>query len=1133
MNGTPAGWYPDPTVAGHERYWDGAQWTNDRRPTTGPEADATDVAPAEQDSAPTAASPWRSNRGMLLLLGVAVLLAVVGPILALTLGRDDDGGNEGPDTADPADEPDPSTSATTPTSPTPAEEILPPLTFADPVDAAGTSTATTEAESFVSGDTALGEPEILVGATLTHFTFPVVVDDLPVAVSPVKVSLDSDSVAVALSGPDAADWTSDELVRAEWNEAQVAALARAAVAVGDGEEATGATTSVRRLWVPVAGELHEGAEVAVTEPGGDIRWIVTVDAARLAVTDVRAELLRSDADCEPSSGDGPMGCVAVPDPNGDAMTVTLEVDDASGTSGLTGEGVTVLDRANSAKFVDDDGNWNTSTDDEAFRAVNAFYWTVATRQIIAELGYPQFVEDELTIFISDTNEQGLAHALPAEGLSVFGILDHERHTADDAQIVVHELGHHLLYQAAPLAASSAFPDAGAYNEANADLVTLFMAAELGLDDLDCLSRWGKSSRPDGDCLRHLASDLVYPDDFYATLSESGKYAAGRVWSSAVRAAFVAEVEAAGGDLDGCESSPCAELARRFLGLLAESWPMTDVIDFSLPQSAQAVIVANDALGVADPQRLRNAFESHGLLTSEGRALATVLLAHGDAGALAVELDVTDATGTVLCATDRVPVEGPVVTIDVAACETHLPATNESVWRATVHTTTDTSPGKVVEFAIRQRDGALQAVRPANATTAEAAGSSVVVTIPDGLQTDVSRGWRLDAVSLSGVAMSEAENVLLMVELLNDGPELVAYDLSTGEYRWRSGGYSYGEGYTGIAASFVMFDDHAVLLVPDEDESLHIRSLALGDGSTRWEVDGDRVFSLRRCGAWLCVSRDDGRVERLDPATGAFLADVAGTDGELQQATIGEWSVSMSEGSTPTVRAWDVETGATIWSSTPGEEFGADTAGGWHTQYRESLGLYLVSVGPQSGLLTRTPGFTAALDAETGAVRWVRENTWLPTGFPSLDDIYLITYDVGFGLSSSVDGRSIERVNPETGTALVEIDEIGDPFLAPLGFSADGSTIYWRSGEGGSFAAGRNMRTGADAALDIGLAWERVDRSNVAVAGDDRSVPDGHAPVDLTTGETAATTQQPDWIGVSGTAWTAYVTPSGAVAVARR
>ncbi|MDH6139060.1 hypothetical protein P3T35_001049 [Kitasatospora sp. GP30] len=42
---TPPGWYPDPRAAGHERYWDGRDWTGQSRPPTvpaaGPVPDAT------------------------------------------------------------------------------------------------------------------------------------------------------------------------------------------------------------------------------------------------------------------------------------------------------------------------------------------------------------------------------------------------------------------------------------------------------------------------------------------------------------------------------------------------------------------------------------------------------------------------------------------------------------------------------------------------------------------------------------------------------------------------------------------------------------------------------------------------------------------------------------------------------------------------------------------------------------------------------------------------------------------------------------------------------------------------------------------------------------------------------------
>jgi len=35
MSSSPAGWHPDPQQPGQERYWDGAQWTDQRRPIQG------------------------------------------------------------------------------------------------------------------------------------------------------------------------------------------------------------------------------------------------------------------------------------------------------------------------------------------------------------------------------------------------------------------------------------------------------------------------------------------------------------------------------------------------------------------------------------------------------------------------------------------------------------------------------------------------------------------------------------------------------------------------------------------------------------------------------------------------------------------------------------------------------------------------------------------------------------------------------------------------------------------------------------------------------------------------------------------------------------------------------------------
>lgn len=59
--GTPAGWYEDGVTAGQERYWDGAQWTDQFRPIGGaaPEAPAAPepVAAAPVEPEPVVAAP--------------------------------------------------------------------------------------------------------------------------------------------------------------------------------------------------------------------------------------------------------------------------------------------------------------------------------------------------------------------------------------------------------------------------------------------------------------------------------------------------------------------------------------------------------------------------------------------------------------------------------------------------------------------------------------------------------------------------------------------------------------------------------------------------------------------------------------------------------------------------------------------------------------------------------------------------------------------------------------------------------------------------------------------------------------------------------------------------------------------
>jgi hypothetical protein len=94
------GWYPDPEYRDQQRYWDGSDWTEHRRPTQ-PAADDTAVLPAQPSSTqpeqpPTsgAAETSRSSGGqhgwVAALVGLLVGLVVGGTAGAVIAGNNGD-----------------------------------------------------------------------------------------------------------------------------------------------------------------------------------------------------------------------------------------------------------------------------------------------------------------------------------------------------------------------------------------------------------------------------------------------------------------------------------------------------------------------------------------------------------------------------------------------------------------------------------------------------------------------------------------------------------------------------------------------------------------------------------------------------------------------------------------------------------------------------------------------------------------------------------------------------------------------------------------------------------------------------------------------------------------------------------
>ncbi|WNO75595.1 DUF2510 domain-containing protein [Streptomyces sp. AM8-1-1] len=116
---TPAGWYPDPSVPGTERWWDGTAWTAHTRAVQA-QAPAAGFGPPTVPMAQTG-GPGGKPKGRLVAFAVAgvVLVAAVATAAVLLAPGDDDSGKDAAPSAtapvstsaDPQDTPSPTASA--------------------------------------------------------------------------------------------------------------------------------------------------------------------------------------------------------------------------------------------------------------------------------------------------------------------------------------------------------------------------------------------------------------------------------------------------------------------------------------------------------------------------------------------------------------------------------------------------------------------------------------------------------------------------------------------------------------------------------------------------------------------------------------------------------------------------------------------------------------------------------------------------------------------------------------------------------------------------------------------------------------------------------------------------------------
>lgn len=88
--GTPAGWYPHPTMAGTQRYWDGAKWTDNVAPLTpqGPMVDVRRRPKAAADVYQHPGAPLALVLGVLSLVGLGFLTGIPAVLVARRATRE-------------------------------------------------------------------------------------------------------------------------------------------------------------------------------------------------------------------------------------------------------------------------------------------------------------------------------------------------------------------------------------------------------------------------------------------------------------------------------------------------------------------------------------------------------------------------------------------------------------------------------------------------------------------------------------------------------------------------------------------------------------------------------------------------------------------------------------------------------------------------------------------------------------------------------------------------------------------------------------------------------------------------------------------------------------------------------------
>ena len=669
--------------------------------------------------------------------------------------------------------------------------------------------------------------ELASTPAVTNVTFGQFIDDHPVLGAELIVHvLDDDEVqgaSYALTDAEPVDDV-DPIDQAEAEENASKAVEGTPEEVGPSE----------LIWVPTGPDLTLSWSVAVITSDPEGSWVVKVDAESGAVTDVDDSMasrlvralhapwsprraaptilpasarLQADGDaCDP--GPAPSACLFVPDPiyanGGDAPDVaeanaTLEgrplegLVDESGE--LVGDHVDTVSLNTGDYPVETDGTWAAGRARPGLEHAMAYYWIDTAHRDLERLGFGAVWDEPIPVEAVDADTVDNAFW---DGEAVhMGVGSDGINEGEDASGIVHEYGHAVLGEMAPVLWNSA--EGGAYHEGFGDMLAYYVTLAGRTGDQGCLFPWTES----GECLRRLDTDLVYPDDLVNEVHADGMIYTGAIWD-----VFEGLLAEDGVDIEDCPGTDeCQDTADRVMATLLTSHGYL-VEGTTLPDIAAAFISANEAVaGGDDAELITSAFEAHGLVgggggtmdpngdlpaPEEGVPAVAFEISHSYRGDLDVVVGVVDGDGRDLC--DPVSLHSPdqadgednltgLTDLSGTDCGELMPPSADQQWYLQAVDTLAEDTGQIDSFTVYDGEDPYEAPGlPLPITDNDPAGTTAFVDgsgespdtpdLPDGgdgdgpsFDIEITHSYVGDLSIRAGTADNDGGDVLCSVDVL--------------------------------------------------------------------------------------------------------------------------------------------------------------------------------------------------------------------------------------------------------------------------------------------------------------------------------------------------------------------------------